>query len=100
MYSGGRFKVHNFVEGSMHALMQPGHCNPKPFFFVEEHQMVHSVRYLMPLYCAFYRDLKAVIVTLDEFGHLYCSYLGTDPALFVVPHVDSRDVNYEVSMII
>ena len=40
------------------------------------------------------RDLNSVIVTLDEYGHLYCSYLGTDPSLFVAPPVDSRDLNY------
>ena len=44
----------------------------------------------------FCRDLNSVIVSLDEYGHLYCSYLGTDPSLFVAPPVEARDVNYEV----
>ena len=52
---------------------------------------------MMP-YAAFpCRDLKGVVVSLDEYGHLYCSYLGTDPSLFVAPPVDAREVNYEVT---
>eukprot|EP00794_Sanderia_malayensis_P017473 gene17473-19220_t len=42
-----------------------------------------------------FQDLKSVMVTLDEYGHVYCSYLGTDPSLFVAPSVDSRELNYE-----
>uniref|UniRef100_F7DMU6 PTHB1 N-terminal domain-containing protein n=1 Tax=Monodelphis domestica TaxID=13616 RepID=F7DMU6_MONDO len=41
------------------------------------------------------QDLKGVIVTLSDQGHLQCSYLGTDPSLFQAPKVDSREVNYE-----
>lgn len=41
------------------------------------------------------RDLKGVIVTLSDDGHLQCSYLGTDPSLFQAPKVDSREINYE-----
>ncbi|NXD87958.1 PTHB1 protein, partial [Halcyon senegalensis] len=41
------------------------------------------------------RDLKGVIVTLSDNGHLQCSYLGTDPSVFQVPKVDSREINYE-----
>lgn len=41
------------------------------------------------------RDLKGVIVTLSEDGHLLCSYLGTDPALFQAPKVESRELNYD-----
>lgn len=44
----------------------------------------------------FTRGLEGVIVTLGEFGHLYASYLGTDPSLFVAPQVDSRMGNFEV----
>ncbi|RLW11425.1 hypothetical protein DV515_00001768 [Chloebia gouldiae] len=40
-------------------------------------------------------DLKGVIVTLSDDGHLQCSYLGTDPSLFQAPKVDSREINYE-----
>ncbi|NWR55173.1 PTHB1 protein, partial [Bucorvus abyssinicus] len=40
-------------------------------------------------------DLKGVIVTLSDNGHLQCSYLGTDPSLFQAPKVDSREINYE-----
>ena len=42
------------------------------------------------------RNLKGIIVTLDETGYIYCSYLGTDPSLFVTPPAQSRDVQYEV----
>lgn len=47
--------------------------------------------------CGFFlcRDLKGVIVTLSDNGHLQCSYLGTDPSLFQAPRVDSREINYE-----
>lgn len=41
-----------------------------------------------------YSDLKGVIVTLSDSGRLECSYLGTDPALFVPPPVESRELNY------
>ncbi|XP_010283980.1 PREDICTED: protein PTHB1, partial [Phaethon lepturus] len=41
------------------------------------------------------QDLKGVIVTLSDNGHLQCSYLGTDPSLFQAPKVDSREINYE-----
>ncbi|NXF50633.1 PTHB1 protein, partial [Oceanites oceanicus] len=41
------------------------------------------------------QDLKGVIVSLSDNGHLQCSYLGTDPSLFQAPRVDSREINYE-----
>ncbi|XP_062034826.1 protein PTHB1 isoform X1 [Lepus europaeus] len=41
------------------------------------------------------RDLKGVIVTLSDDGHLQCSYLGTDPSLFQAPKVQSRELNYD-----
>ncbi|KAK1186587.1 PTHB1 protein, partial [Pygoscelis papua] len=41
------------------------------------------------------QNLKGVIVTLSDNGHLQCSYLGTDPSLFQAPRVDSREINYE-----
>lgn len=40
------------------------------------------------------QDLKGVVVLLSEGGELCCSYLGTNPALFVPPAVDAREVNY------
>uniref|UniRef100_A0A2K5NV02 Bardet-Biedl syndrome 9 n=1 Tax=Cercocebus atys TaxID=9531 RepID=A0A2K5NV02_CERAT len=40
-------------------------------------------------------DLKGVIVTLSDDGHLQCSYLGTDPSLFQAPNVESRELNYD-----
>lgn len=40
-------------------------------------------------------DLKGVIVTLSDDGHLQCSYLGTDPSLFQAPKVESREINYD-----
>uniref|UniRef100_A0A8C7AVD6 Bardet-Biedl syndrome 9 n=1 Tax=Neovison vison TaxID=452646 RepID=A0A8C7AVD6_NEOVI len=40
-------------------------------------------------------DLKGVIVTLSDDGHLQCSYLGTDPSLFQAPKVESRELHYD-----
>ncbi|XP_021564849.1 protein PTHB1 isoform X6 [Carlito syrichta] len=40
-------------------------------------------------------DLKGVIITLSDDGHLQCSYLGTDPSLFQAPKVESRELNYD-----
>ncbi len=37
-----------------------------------------------------------VIVSLDELGHLTCSYLGTDPTLFSSSATTSRELNYQV----
>ena len=34
------------------------------------------------------------MVALSESGHLEVCYLGTDPAIFVPPMVESRDLNY------
>ena len=31
---------------------------------------------------------------LSDTGHLECVYLGTDPAIFIPPHVESRELNY------
>lgn len=42
------------------------------------------------------RDLKGVIVTLDDTGYLHCAYLGTDPSMMVTPAPEARDINYEV----
>ncbi|XP_030060352.1 protein PTHB1 [Microcaecilia unicolor] len=42
-----------------------------------------------------FQDLKGVIVTLSDSGHLQCSYFGTDPSLFQAPKIDSREINYE-----
>ncbi|XP_054548439.1 protein PTHB1 isoform X4 [Talpa occidentalis] len=39
-------------------------------------------------------NLKGVIVTLSDDGHLQCSYLGTDPSLFQAPKVEAREINY------
>ncbi|EOB05416.1 Protein PTHB1, partial [Anas platyrhynchos] len=41
------------------------------------------------------QNLKGVIVTLSENGHLQCSYLGTDPSFFQAPRIESKEVNYE-----
>lgn len=41
-----------------------------------------------------FSDLKGVIVTLSDKGRLECSYLGTDPALFIPPVPESRELNY------
>ncbi|NWY02205.1 PTHB1 protein, partial [Nothoprocta ornata] len=42
-----------------------------------------------------FQDLRGVIVTLSDSGHLQCSYLGTDPSLFQAPKIESREINYE-----
>lgn len=34
------------------------------------------------------------MVTLSDKGRLECSYLGTDPALFIPPVPESRELNY------
>ncbi|XP_072268329.1 protein PTHB1 isoform X2 [Pyxicephalus adspersus] len=44
---------------------------------------------------ASFQDMKGIIVSLSDSGHLQCSYLGTDPSLFQAPKVESRDINYE-----
>ncbi|KYO43240.1 protein PTHB1 isoform A [Alligator mississippiensis] len=41
------------------------------------------------------QDMKGLIVTLSDSGHLQCSYLGTDPSVFQAPKVESREMNYE-----
>ncbi|XP_052813611.1 protein PTHB1-like [Mya arenaria] len=41
-----------------------------------------------------FHELKGVIVTLSDTGRLECSYLGTDPSLFIPPPVESRELNY------
>lgn len=41
-----------------------------------------------------FKDLKGCIVMLSDYGRLECVYLGTDPAIFVPPQVDSRELNY------
>jgi len=49
----------------------------------------------VPVACclANFEGLDGVTVTLDEFGQLYCSYLGTDPSLFTAAPVESREMN-------
>ena len=49
-------------------------------------------------FCLLHRSIKGIIVTLDETGYIYCSYLGTDPSLFVAPSSESRDLQYDVSL--
>lgn len=57
--------------------------------------MSHKYWSLLLLFiCLFVRDLNGCIVTVSDAGHLSCVYLGTDPAIFVPPQVDSRELNY------
>ncbi|ESO84549.1 hypothetical protein LOTGIDRAFT_222053 [Lottia gigantea] len=42
-----------------------------------------------------FQDLKGCIVTLSDDGHLQCSYLGTDPAIFIPPSTEARELNYQ-----
>ena len=44
-------------------------------------------------YC--YSGLKGVMVSLSDKGRLDCSYLGTDPALFIPPATEARELNYD-----
>lgn len=46
-----------------------------------------------------HRELNGVVVSLDELGHLTCSYLGTDPTLFAAGTKGQRDVNYNVRLL-
>ncbi|XP_059177174.1 protein PTHB1-like [Physella acuta] len=41
-----------------------------------------------------FNGVRSAVVALSETGRLEVMYLGTDPAIFVPPQVDSRDVNY------
>ncbi|KAL8618805.1 hypothetical protein ACOMHN_000233 [Nucella lapillus] len=41
-----------------------------------------------------FKELNGVVVMLSDTGRLECVYLGTDPAVFVPPHVESRELNY------
>lgn len=43
----------------------------------------------------FFRELKGVVVSLSSDGHLFCSYMGTDPSFFTTPKVDAREADYE-----
>ena len=36
-----------------------------------------------------------MIVSLSDKGRLECSYLGTDPALFIPPTAEARELNYD-----
>ncbi|XP_078073300.1 protein PTHB1 isoform X2 [Mustelus asterias] len=47
------------------------------------------------VHVANFQDLKGVVVTLSDSGHLQCSYLGTDPSFFQAPKVESRELAYE-----
>lgn len=54
---------------------------------------------LLLVYCIVdYRGLKGVIVTLDELGHVICSYMGTDPSHFTPPTPQAREMDYEVNI--
>ena len=44
------------------------------------------------------RELRGVLVTLNELGHVTCSYLGTDPTVFSAGPLTAREPNYEVSI--
>ncbi|KAL5005570.1 hypothetical protein ScPMuIL_016728 [Solemya velum] len=46
------------------------------------------------LQLATFKELKGVIVSLSDNGKVECSYLGTDPALFVAPPTEAREINY------
>uniref|UniRef100_A0A8C4WWA7 Uncharacterized protein n=1 Tax=Eptatretus burgeri TaxID=7764 RepID=A0A8C4WWA7_EPTBU len=41
-----------------------------------------------------FRDLRGIVVTISDEGHLQCSYLGTNPDSFKAPRTENRDVNF------
>uniref|UniRef100_UPI00358E6E57 protein PTHB1 isoform X1 n=1 Tax=Myxine glutinosa TaxID=7769 RepID=UPI00358E6E57 len=41
-----------------------------------------------------FRDLRGIVVTISDEGHLQCSYLGTNPDSFKAPRMENRDVNF------
>ncbi|KAK3082884.1 hypothetical protein FSP39_007920 [Pinctada imbricata] len=41
-----------------------------------------------------FQDLQGIVVTLSDTGRLECLYLGTDPALFIPPVPEARELNY------
>lgn len=43
----------------------------------------------------FLQSVKGAIAFLTEEGRLTCSYLGTEPSLFVAPPLNNRDINFE-----
>lgn len=43
----------------------------------------------------FLLNVKGVIVTLSEDGTTQCSYLGTEPSLFVAPPLNNQDIDFE-----
>lgn len=44
---------------------------------------------------AFLQSVKGAVVTLSEEGHLSCSYLGTEPSLFVAPPLGNQQMDFE-----
>lgn len=44
---------------------------------------------------AFFKNVKGVLVFLSEEGRLECSYLGTEPNLFVAPPLIERELDLE-----
>lgn len=36
-----------------------------------------------------------MVTSLSTDGHLFCSYMGTDPSFFSTPKVDAREADYE-----
>lgn len=52
-----------------------------------------NILYTCNMFCT--RDLQGVVVSVDELGHLTCSYLGTDPSVFTAPPPSTaREINY------
>lgn len=43
----------------------------------------------------YFSEIPGGIVSLDEQGHLGIHYLGTDPAMMVMPSTQSRDTKYD-----
>lgn len=52
------------------------------------------VKFLWILISDIFSDLKGIIVSLDEVGHLQCSYLGTDPAMYTTTSAEVRELDY------
>lgn len=82
-------------EGSVVQFILATHTN-QLLIFKDTHLMwaAHMEHSPAALCVAHLQHLRGVIVCLDDVGHLSCSYLGTDPALFVATLAD-RELNYE-----
>ncbi|XP_036897057.1 protein PTHB1 isoform X1 [Sturnira hondurensis] len=82
-------------EGTVNTLIGNHHCMLHVFQDVALKWATQLPHVPVAVRVGSLHDLKGVIVTLSDDGHLQCSYLGTDPSLFQAPKVESRELNYD-----